>query len=426
MERCNAPCQGNTTEAVYRPQVAAAIAFLSGRNDELEADLERRMWQASENQDFETAASLRDQAMAIREIRRRQQVVFGDKKSRDAIGLVLGERSAHATILKVREGKLVHKSDYNFTISKFTSEPEVVATVLRSFHGHTYDIPEEILVPAEVEDRETFVQWFREKRSKEVAIFKPERGARRSLLQMAQRNAEREAASVIPITRVPAANLELGRILKLAPPPRRIEGVDISNIQGRQAVGSIVVFSDNRPLKTEYRKFKIKTVAGPDDYAMIAEVLRRRVKRLTDERKQFADLVLVDGGKGQLSTALDVYREAGREVPMLGFAKRTDLVYYADGREIQIPANSPALRLLKQIRDEAHRFAITFHRQIRGKEMKDSILDRLPGVGAKRKLALIRHFGAVERIRGASVEELRQVTGIGPDLAQKIYEELHA
>jgi excinuclease ABC subunit C len=307
--------------------------------------------------------------------------------------------------------------------------------MLRSFYGHTYDIPEEILVPHDVEEVEAFVQWFKEKRQRDVAIFKPDRGAKRKLLELARRNAEREFQTDAHVPRVPAANTELGKILGLKDPPRRIEGIDISNISGRQAVGSLVVFSDNRPLKSEYRKFRIKTVTGPDDYAMMAEVLRRRVKRMIEEERPFPDLVLVDGGKGQLSAALKVYqellgsggvrRDASGVMPVLGFAKRTDLVYYADGREIQIPVNSPALRLLKQVRDEAHRFAIAYHRKLRGKAMKDSLFDHLPGVGERRKVALVRHFGTAERLKGAGLADLRQVPGIGKDLAEKIYNTLH-
>ncbi len=425
MGRCLGPCQGDIRESDYNLRVKAAISFLSGRRDELETELEKMMWSASNSNDFEAAAAIRDQLLALREIRRRQQAVFPDKVARDAVGLVLAERSAHAVVLKVREGKLIGKESYNFSITRNTREPEVLETLLRSFYGHTYDLPQEILVPWEVEEVETFVLWFKHKRNTVTAIFKPDRGAKRKLLELAQRNAEREFQAGAQLPRVPAANVELGRILNLKDPPRRIEGIDISNISGRNAVGSLVVFSDNRPLKTEYRRFRIKTVKGPDDYAMMAEVLRRRVKRVIDEQKPFPDLVLVDGGKGQLSTALGVYREFGKTVPMLGFAKRTDLVYYADGREIQIPSSSPALRLLKQVRDEAHRFAITYHRKLRGEAMKDSLFDHLPGVGERRRLALIRHFGSAERLKGAGLADLRQVPGIGKDLAEKIYNALH-
>jgi len=363
--------------------------------------------------------------LALRQVKPHAPITFGDKVPRDAVGLVVGERTAHATILKVREGKLIGKDDYDFTITRNTSESDILETVLRSFYGHTYDIPREILMPGRVEEVEAFVDWFREKRGAAVAVFKPDRGPKRSLVAMARRNAELEFSRHELLPRASGANVELGKILGLRKPPRRIEGIDISHISGKQAVGAIVVFSDQRPLKSEYRRFKVRTVAGPDDCAMMAEVLRRRVKRLSEEKQPFADLLLVDGGKGQLSTAVAVYRESGLKMPILGFAKRTDLIYYVDGREIQIPASSPALRLLKQIRDEAHRFAITFHRKLRGKAMKDSALDHLSGVGAKRKLALIRHFGALDRIRDAGVAELRQVPDIGPALAQKIHDALH-
>jgi len=425
MGRCLGPCQGDISEQDYRARVKATIAFLSGRRDELEAELEKMMWSSSDSADFEAAAGIRDQLLALREIRRRQQAIFPDKVARDAVGLVLAERSAHAVVLRVREGKLIGKESYNFSITKNTCEPEVLETLLSSFYGHTYDLPREILVPWEIEEVETFVRWFQEKRDIEIAIFKPDRGPKRRLLELAQRNAEREFQAGTQLPRVPAANVELGRILGLPNPPRRIEGIDISNISGRNAVGSLVVFSDSRPLKTEYRRFRICSVAGPDDYAMMAEVLRRRVKRVIEEEKPFPDLVLVDGGKGQLSTALGIYREFGRNVPMLGFAKRTDLVFYADGREIQIPTNSPALRLLKQVRDEAHRFAITYHRKLRGRAMTDSLFDHLPGVGVRRRLALIRHFGSAERLKGAGLADLRQVSGVGKDLAEKIYNALH-
>jgi excinuclease ABC subunit C len=425
MKRCTGPCQGKEAESAYAARVRAVRAFLTGRNDELEIGLEKLMWRAADANDFETAATLRDQLRALREIKPHPPVSFGDKVARDAIGLVLADKLAHATILKTREGKLIGKDDYDFSISRKTPDTEVLETLLRAAYAHTSDVPAEILVPKAVEEVEGFEEWLAKRRGAAVAIYHSDRGPKRRLLAMAQRNAERELLFREHIPRVPHANVELGKILGLKTPPRRIEGVDISNISGRQAVGSVVVFSDNRPLKTEYRRFKIRTVAGPDDYAMMAEVLRRRVRRLLDENKQLADLVLVDGGPGQLSTAARVYGEFGRRVPILGFAKRTDLVYYVDGREIQIPANSPALRLLKQVRDEAHRFAIAYHRKLRGKEMKDSVLDHLPGIGEKRKLALLRHFGSVERIKGAGIADLRQVPGVGSGLAQKLYDSLH-
>jgi excinuclease ABC subunit C len=426
MGRCLGPCQGEVAEDAYRRRVKAVVAFLSGRNDALESELEKQMWQASEAQDFEQAANRRDQLMALRDVRRHQPVVARDKANRDAVGLVLGERSAQVVILKVREGKLVGKSEYGFSVARHTGEAEVIATLLRTGYGHTYDLPDEILVPAMPEEAEGFVRWFKEKRDREITITKPDRGAKLLLLKLAKRNAEREFVDARHAPRVPAGNLALAEVLSLKAPPRRLEGIDISNISGRHAVGAIVVFSDDRPLKTEYRRFRIRTVSGPNDFAMMTEVLSRRLKRVIAEKKPLPDLLLIDGGKGQLSAARAAYEEAGRQVPMLGFAKRTDLVYYADGREIQIPARSPALRLLKQVRDEAHRFAITYHRKIRDQGMTDSLLDALPGIGEKRRQALLRHFGSLTRIRGASLAELRQVPGIGPALARKFYDVLHS
>lgn len=421
MERCCAPCQGLVSEQEYDARVKGVMAILSGRNDELMAEIEQRMQQASEKCDFEQAAIFRDQLFALRNIRQHQQIVAGDHKARDAIGLVLRVATAFAVILKVREGKIIHKESCQLSIRSRTDESEVVEALLRSFYGHTYDLPDEILLPCKLDEPAGFISWFKERRQKEIAIFQPMRGAKRALVRMAQQNAEYEALLSSGSVHVPAANVALGEILGLEKPPRRIEGIDISNLQGQQAVGSIVVFSDQKPLKSEYRRFRIKQTVGPDDYAMIAEVLRRRVKRLIAEQKSFPDLLLVDGGKGQLSVAVQVYHESGRKIPILGFAKQTDMVYYIDGREIQIPASSPALRLLKQIRDEAHRFAITFHRHLRSKQLKESILDRVPGIGVKRKFWLIRHFGSIERLRQATIEELRQVPGIGHRLAEQIH-----
>ena len=262
MKRCSGPCRGTEPAADYAARVKAVRAFLTGRNDELESELERLMWAASERADFETAAALRDQLFALRAIKPHAPITFGDKVPRDAIGIVLGERSAHATMLRVREGKLISKDDFALSVTRNATEAEVLETVLGAYYGHTSDIPDEILVPFAVESVEAFAGRFRKQRGAEVVIFTPDRGPRRRLLAMAQRNAQLEFSRREQLPRVPTANVELGKILGLASPPRRIEGVDISNISGRHAVGSIVVSSDARPLKTEYRRFRIRTVAG--------------------------------------------------------------------------------------------------------------------------------------------------------------------
>jgi excinuclease ABC subunit C len=413
------------------------IRFLSGRSDELTEQVEQRMWAASQAEDFEVAASLRDQLMALREIRKDQQAVVQDKTSRDIIGLARGARAAVAALFRVREGKIVSREEYPLTVGEDAPDSEILSTVIRSIHTHTHDIPDEIILPSAIDDAEVLEALFAEKRGRKVRIVVPERGEKVRLTELARANAEKALVELRPEERVPAANRELAEILGLATVPRIIEGVDISNTQGTNAVGSIVVFRDDRPTKQQYRLFKIRgaghdrnppgisdRVPSPDDCAMMEEVLVRRVRGLLEKNRPLPDLVLVDGGKGQLSSAVKAYSQVDADIPILGLAKRTDTLYYDDGREITIPVTSPALKLLKRIRDESHRFAITFHRKLRGKKMVESELDEIPGLGPARKKALIQHFGSLDKVRLAAVEEIAKVKGFGRALAQKVFEEL--
>ncbi|MEO0107690.1 MAG: helix-hairpin-helix domain-containing protein, partial [candidate division WOR-3 bacterium] len=249
-------------------------------------------------------------------------------------------------------------------------------------------------------------------------------GPRQALLDMAQRNAELARLTRQQATGPRHAVVELAQALGLNQPPSRIEGLDISNLSGQDAVGSLVVFEQGRPLKSEYRRFHIRMVGAQDDCAMLCEVLSRRMKQVLANGKPLADLVLVDGGKGQLSAALRVYQESGTAIPVLGFAKRTDTIYCADGREIQIPSHSPALSLLKRVRDEAHRFAIAGHRSLRAKRVAGSVLDAIPGIGQKRRNALLKYFGSLKRLEQAEMQDLSQVMGIGRNLAAQIYSAL--
>ncbi len=442
MKRCLGPCQGNVPEALYRERVNNVIAFLSGKSDKIIQELEKQMFAASEKEDFEKAAIIRDQLLALREIMRNQPAVFKDKIARDIFGLAQTDTLAFATRFKVREGKLFGKEEYPLTLTKGTKSDEILSSLLRSIYTHTYDLPDEVLLPVELdmENTEPLIQWFKVKRNKLVKIYQPKRGEKIRLLNLAKSNAEVGLAEIVPVPKIHQANLDLQRFLGLPKPPRIIEGVDISNIAGKSATGSIVVFHDYYPHKSDYRLFKIKTVTGPNDYAMIEEVLSRRVKRQINEGKPLADLVLIDGGKGQLSTAIRAYNNAlgsaqsnGKPATVsiqppvfLAFAKRTDTLYFEDGREISIPATSPALKLLKRIRDEAHRFAISYHKKLRKKTLLTSELDDLRGIGEKRKLALIQYFGSLERLRLATVDEISKVKMIGKNLAEKIYEYLHS
>lgn len=434
MNRCLGPCRGTVPEELYQERVNSVIAFLSGKSDKISGELERKMFEASANEDFEKAAIIRDQLMALREIMRNQPAVFKDRLARDIFGLARTETLAFATRFKVREGKLSGKEEYPLTLTRGTKDSEILESLLRSIYTHTYDLPDEIVLPVELNEEavEPLVQWYREKRDRTVKIYQPKRGEKIRLLNLAKSNADVGLTEIVPLPKIHQANLDLQHFLGLEKPPRIIEGVDISNISGKSATGSIVVFHDYYPNKPDYRLFKIKTVAGPNDYAMMEEVLSRRVKRQIKENKPLADLVLIDGGKGQLSTSIRAYQQtisglgSSIQMPsMLAFAKRTDTLYFEDGREISIPASSSALKLLKRIRDEAHRFAITYHKKLRGKTLFASELDGLSGIGEKRKIALIRYFGSLEKLKLATVEEIAKVKLIGKSFAEKIYEYLH-
>ena len=424
VNRCSGPCRGTLSEDEYRRQVKDVVDFLSGRSDQLTDEIEKRMLAQSQAQHYEQAAILRDQLMSLREIRKHQQAVTPDKVSRDLVGLARGDRAAVAVMFRVREGKIVAREEYPMTAAAEAPDSEVLATVLRSVHLHTADLPDEIVLPAPVEDAEMFEALLSERRGRKVRVHVPMRGEKVRLVDLARRNAEKALVELVPEERVSKANQELADILGLPDRPRVIEGVDISNTQGKHAVGSVVVFHDDKPHKREYRLFKVRTVTGPDDFAMMAEVLARRVRGLLEKDKPLPDLVLVDGGKGQLSTARAVYHQFDADIPVLGLAKRTDTVYYMDGREVSIPLASSALKLLKRIRDESHRFAITYHRKLRGRKQTESELDHVVGLGPARKAALIRHFGSLVKVKLASVEEIAEVKGLGPTLAENVFSQL--
>ncbi|MEO0067574.1 MAG: excinuclease ABC subunit UvrC [candidate division WOR-3 bacterium] len=426
VKRCLGPCIGRITAEDYRQVVESVIAFLSGRSEKLTEEIEQRMWQEAESQRYEQAAILRDQLLALREVVRHQEVVTQDPTARDVIGLAKGIKGAVGVVFRIREKRIVAREQYSLAADETVPDEEILEGLLRSVYTHTADLPDEIVLPSPIAGVDLFEEVFAERRNKRVKIVTASRGEKRALVELAQRNAEKALVEILPQEeRIPKANQELARILNLPAPPRLIEGVDISNTQGTNAVGSVVVFKDDRPLKSHYRLFKIRTVSGPNDFAMIAEVLARRVKGLLEKNLPLPDLVLVDGGKGQLSAAINAYHQFDQEIPILGLAKRTDTLYYLDGREISIPLTSPALKLLKRIRDESHRFAITLHRKIRGKRMVVSELDTIPDVGPCRRQALIRHFGSISKLRGASIDDIAKVKGIGKSLAEKIYHHLH-
>ncbi len=435
MKKCLAPCQGNVVEDDYRARIKNVISFLSGKSMNLEQELESRMKKAAEHEDFETAATLRNQLFALRDISQRQDAVFTDIVARDIIGLVIADTFikenfdtpksyANVTLMKIRDGKITGKENYPFVLSKKTSPDEIIETLLRTVYLHTYDIPDEIILPIDLEDKKVFIRWFKAERKRRVRIYCPRTGLKKRLLKLASTDADVGLSEIMPVAKTPPPLLELQRILNLATPPKVIEGVDISNISGTSATGSIVVFENNYPNKKEYRMFRIRTVHGPNDYAMMEEVLTRRIKSLIIKDKPLADLVLIDGGKGQLTSAEKAYATAPKQIPLLAFAKRTDMLYYNDGREISIPTYSPALKLLKRIRDESHRFAIKYHKKLRGKKLIASELDYIQGIGPKRKQILIKHFGSLDKIREATTDEIAKIKGFNQKIAKKIRQAL--
>jgi excinuclease ABC subunit C len=421
---CLGPCQNNVDKELYQERVKEVIEFLSGKSENLIKEIEKKMWRAAAKEDFEKAAILRNQLFALQELRKKHEVIFNEKKSMDVVGLAKEKNLAVCLILKIREGKLISKEEYPFNLPLTNTDEEILESLLSSVYLHSYDIPDEIILPKKVENTEIFIETIEKRRKIKLKITIPQRGEKKKLLSLANKNAEIKLLEILPTPQLPKANVELGNYLSLPKTPMRIEGVDISNLGGKYACGSIIVFEGINPKKSEYRRFKIKTISGQDDYGMMTEVLRRRLKRLIEENKPLPDLVLVDGGKGHLAVANKVYKEFKEDIPILAFAKKSDTLYFEDGKVISIPAYSPALKLLKRIRDEAHRFAITYHKKLRKKSLKKSILDEIKGVGEKRKLLLLNTFGSIEGIKNAKIEELAKI--IPRKLAEKIHQFLQS
>jgi len=420
--RCPAPCTGRISREKYNENVQKVISFLKGRTEELEKELEREMWRASEGQEFEKAAVLRDRLFALRNLKSSQNVIFPDKRDLDIINIA-GDRGFWIiAVLQIRMGRMFGKETFAINDPLQEGEASVLEYFLIRYYRELDFIPPVVYVPEEFEGMK------RVEKALGVTLKKPVRGKEKRLLLMTKKNAgvELEGYRLKVKRSIPGSLLELQRHLKLKNPPKRIEGFDISNISGRYAVGSCVVFVNGRPLKGEYRRFRIKSIKGIDDYRMMGEVISRRILRILKEGKQPPDLILVDGGKGQLNVAMSVVESLGLEgYNVLAIAKRFETLYLPNGSVLQLPPDSPALHLLKHVRDEAHRFAVGYHRRLRGKKVKSSVLDTIPGIGEKRKRDLILYFGSEKRIEGASIYDLMKVKGIGPLLAKTIYEKFH-
>ena len=435
IKRCQAPCVGYISKADYRADIEQIERFLEGRQEVVARELTKQMQAASEATEYERAAALRDKVKAIERTMESQKMAAHKTTEEDVLGLARQDTQAAVQLFAVRGGKMVGRDVFLLDAPRETADATVLSGFVQQYYERATSVPPEVLVPALPEDGPELEVFLTARRGAAVHLRVPRRGEKRELLQLAARNAaetlQREHARWLADQgKTLAALEELSEALALPVMPIRIECYDISNFQGAQSVGSMVVFEEGRPRTGEYRRFRIKEVQGPNDFASHQEVLRRRFKRArTGEegseeelRWQLPDLVVIDGGKGQLSAAKEVLDELGyHDLAVVGLAKEREEIFLPDREEpVLLATTSPALYLMQRLRDEAHRFAITYHRSLRAKAATRSAFDDLPGVGPKRRAALLRVFGSAKRVREAPVEQVAAVPGIGPALAVKI------
>ena len=427
IKRCDGPCEGLIVAEAYQKIIDEAVLFLTGRHRQVMTVLDERMKRAAAALKYEEAAIYRDRIRALEQAASRQKVVSNDLTDWDAIAIAREDDEACGVVMEVRDGRLIGRQNYFVGGVLDASEEEVVSAFVQLFYATTTFVPKEVCLPCDIEDRETVLDWLSERARAGVEIRLPQRGDKFRLMKMAENNArllltERRLKRENRRSQAPAAVLALQRDLHLEKAPRWIEAVDISNIQGSDPVASLVCFVDGRARKREYRHFRITGIEGPNDFAMMQQVVTRRFKRLMEENKPFPDLLLVDGGKGQLSSAVAALRALGiADQPVVGLAKRLEEVFLPGLSNAQnIPKTSSSLKLLQMLRDESHRFAIAHHRKLRQKRTLTSELDDIPGVGPSRRKALLKHFGSVKRVREATVEDVAQVKGVSLKLATAI------
>ena len=428
IDKCHGPCIGEISKKEYRELVDRVCLFLSGRQTELIDIIEEKMYKASDDNDFEKAAEYRDQMEALKEISKQQKVLSTQNVDRDIMALIQGEGdSACVQLLLVRNGRLMGQEYFILEGTEEKETEEIMGSFLQQFYEQSPRVPDEILVNNDITYEELLKDRLRQKRGKKVKIHQPSRGEKKRMIEMAERNARQnlkknQIRQKYRKKRTVQAVKQLAVELDLSVDPSHIEGFDISNIQGTDPVASLVVFKNGTASKKDYRRFKIKTVKGPNDFAMMQEVVERRYSRLLQEEKDLPDLILIDGGKGQLNAAYEVLSELGIEdTAIIGLAKREEEVFLPGRSEpIIIPKRSPALHLLQRVRDEAHRFAVNYHRKLRSRRLTHSLLDRIPGVGPKRRQALLQHFGSLGEIKKANISKLKEVEGISGATARKI------
>jgi excinuclease ABC subunit C len=426
INKCDGPCEGLVSEREYNEMVQEVIKVIRGRTDDLIKDLETKMEQAAGRTDFENAAQIRDKIDQLRIISSKQKIVSNDFEDRDVISVAHESKDSACSIFNIRSGKLVGKKQLKLKLQGEEELSEVYNAAIKFYYGEHTEIPKEILFEIEPDDSELLLEWLNLRSVKKVKFIIPQRGELRSLVKMCKQNAvlqlkEIQLQKMKKEEHVSYAVGALQRDLRLKDLPKKIECFDISNLQGTDSVASMVVFVDGKPKKSLYRKYIIKDVEGPDDFASMEEVIERRYKRLLDNGDSLPDLIVVDGGKGQLSSAVGVLNKLGiKEIPIIGLAKRLEEVFFPGNSEAEsIPKTSSGLKLLQQIRDEAHRFAITFHRKRRSKRTFETELTSIKGIGLSTAQKLIKEIGSVNTIKNASFESL--VDSVGKSKAELIY-----
>ncbi|MCM1267896.1 MAG: excinuclease ABC subunit UvrC [Bacteroidales bacterium] len=444
IKQCAAPCQGYISKEAYRERVEQALDFLNGNYKPMLRELEEKMTQASENMEFEEAARCRDLLNSVKSVAQKQKITDSDGEDKDIIALAADERDAVVQVFFVRGGKLIGRDHFYMTQVEDCADAQILLDFVKQFYAGTPYIPKELMLQEEIEDMPVIEQWLSARKGSRVYLRVPKKGAKEKLVELAAQNARlilsqdkerirREEGRTIGAMKEIAALLELENV-------SRMEAYDISNISGFANVGSMVVFEKGKAKRSDYRKFRIQSVSGPDDYACMREVLTRRFRHGMEEREdlesreidqafgsftKFPDLLMMDGGKGQVNIALQVLEELHLDIPVCGMVKddnhRTRGLYYQNV-EIPIDTRSEGFKLITRIQDEAHRFAIEYHRSLRSKAQVKSVLDEIPGVGPARRKALMRHFGSINEIREASVEKLSEAPEIPEHIAKQIYD----
>ena len=447
IKQCDAPCQGYVSKEQYAESVNQVLEFLNGRYDSVLKMLEKKMMDASDAMDFEKAIEYRDLLENVKKVAQKQKITSSSMEDRDIIAMAKDETDAVVQVFFVREGKLIGRDHFHVTVGADEGQKEILTSFVKQFYSGTPFVPRELWVQTELDDAETIASWLELKRGQKVKLVVPQKGEKERLVELAEKNArlvlsqDKEKIKREELRTIGAMN-QIGALIGLER-VRRVEAYDISNTSGMESVGSMIVYEDGKPKRSDYRKFKIQTVKGPNDYASMREVLTRRFSHGLEEARtleekgmdtsfgsftRFPDLLMMDGGRGQVNIALEVLGELGLEIPVCGMVKddnhRTRGLYYHNV-EVPIDRHSEGFRLITRIQDEAHRFAIEYHRSLRAKGQVKSILDDIPDIGPARRKALMRQFQSLEAVKEATLEALMEVPGMNRKSAESVYQFFH-